>query len=390
MTEHPSTKQLMAIIASFEKPMRPSAPDSYRRLAAAIFERGYASFPDIEDVFHATDARLYNLRHEIAIRDWCSMFDIPLVDVFPQPRATQATCIGSKAVRISDFAKLLMLLERLGYSVDPAPYVELLTPQLCIQNHVTCAELSVILYKKERQKMVPLELSIDKPWPDTKDVQTMKSETGYQMEAWLGASKQPFHLISRAPKYRRKRAPVRTICAMCGVEWYRGDPDSSALHRRQHKERLTYLEPKPVPRFVSSLAESRDEGELVLSESASWKHREIYQRALAFRRKFAFDFVQWGSPKGDDDPSVHGFLFAGPGDVIAGACAFRLREYEGRTWWGLQWVWVAPNFRRKGLLSSRWAMFRERFGNYHIETPLSKGMQSFLSKHDISALAAED
>lgn len=390
MAENPSAEQLKAIIASLGKPIRRPTPNSSRRLAATIVARGYASFPDIEDVFHATDVRLDNMRYEVDIRAWCSIFDIPLVAVYPRPRAKQATCIGSESVRSADLVELLIQLERLGYAVDPMPYVELLAPQVRIQDHVTHAELSVLRYTKERQKMVPLALSINRPWPETESIQRQKTVTGYKLEAWLDGNDQPFHLIVRAPKFRRKPEPVRTVCAICGVEWYRGDTDSSALHRRQHKERLAYIEPTQAPEFVRALAENRDGAELVTHDSARWKHREIYQRALAFRREFGYDFVQWGSPKGDDDLNVHGFLFTGPGDVIAGACAFRLREQKGRTWWGLQWVWVAPKFRRSGLLSSRWPMFREKFGDFVVESPLSKAMQGFLAKHDDAVLAEED
>lgn len=390
MADNPSAEQLKAIVASLGKPLRRPNQASAQRLAITIMKRGWASFADIDDIFYATDARLDDMRHEVDVRAWCSMFDIPPVAVYPRPRAKQATFIGSESVRTADLAELLIQLERVGYAVDPMPYVEQLEPGLHTQDDVTHAELSVLRYKKERQRTVPLGLSIDRPWPETESIRTLTTATGYKLDAWFDGSDQPFHLVIRAPKYRRRPEPVKTICAVCGVEWYRGDPDSSAAHRSAHKQRLGYLEPAPGPQFVAALAEDRDAAELVSHSSARWKHKEIYQRALAFRREFGYDFVQWQSPKGDKDPNVHGFLFAGPNDVIAGACAFRLREHEGRTWWGLQWVWVAPKFRRSGLLSSRWPMFRERFGNFQVESPLSKAMQGFLAKHDDTVLAEED
>ncbi|QRG07161.1 hypothetical protein EZH22_01560 [Xanthobacter dioxanivorans] len=390
MAENPSAEQLTAIVASLGKTLRLPNHASAQRLAANIVERGWASFADIEDIFYATDVRLDDLRHDVDVRAWCTIFDVPLVAVYPRPRAKQATFISSESVRAADVTELLIQLERVGYAVDPMPYVELLEPRLRTQDHVTRAELSVLRYKKERQRTVALTLSLNWPWPDTESIQKRTLATGYKLEAWFDGNDQPIHLTVRAPKYRRRPEPVKTVCAVCGVEWYRGDPDSSAAHRSAHKQRLGYLEPAPVPQFVAALAEDRDAAELVSHSSARWKHKEIYQRALAFQREFRYDFVQWLSPKGDKDPNVHGFLFAGPGDVIAGACAFRLREHEGRTWWGLQWVWVAPKFRCSGLLSSRWPMFREKFGSFVVESPLSKAMQGFLAKHDDIVLAAED
>ncbi|MEI5668927.1 hypothetical protein WBO78_28530 [Bosea sp. CCNWLW174] len=389
MAENPNAEQLKAIVASLGKPVRLPNIASAQRLAAAIVERGRASFADIEDIFYATDIRLDDMRHDVDVRAWCSIFDIPLVAVYPRPRAKQATFIGSESVRAADLAELLIQLERAGYAVDPMPYAELLESLLRTQEDVTHAELSVLRYKKERQRTVPLTLSLNWPWPDTESIQKRTLATGYKMEASFDGNDQPIHLTVRAPKYRRRPEPVKTICAVCGVEWYRGDPDSSAAHRSAHKQRLGYLEPAPVLQFVAALAEDKDAAKLVSHSSARWKHMEIYQRALAFRREFRYDFVQWLSPKGDKDPNVHGFLFAGPGDVVAGACAFRLRMHEGRTWWGLQWVWVAPKFRRSGLLSSRWPMFREKFGRFVVESPVSEAMQGFLAKHDDAVLAEE-
>jgi hypothetical protein len=67
---------------------------------------------------------------------------------------------------------------------------------------------------------------------------------------------------------------------------------------------------------------------------------------------------------------------------ILGAISFRWREPRDEpAFWGLQWVWIAPKMRRRGILSSRWAVFRERFGDFVVESPVSETMQAFLSKH---------
>ena len=99
--------------------------------------------------------------------------------------------------------------------------------------------------------------------------------------------------------------------------------------------------------------------------------------------------MQWGSPEGDDDPKVHGFLFNDGSEVfghgaIAGTCAFRWREWKNRPpSWGLQWIWVAPKARRHGILSRRWPMLRARFGAFVIEPPLSAAMAAFAAKHAV-------
>jgi hypothetical protein len=154
------------------------------------------------------------------------------------------------------------------------------------------------------------------------------------------------------------------------------------------------LEPSPDPRFLEALA-NQPEPELVTSASPQWRHQAIYARALTFQREFGYDFVQWGSPEGDDDPKVHGFLFNDDSGVfghgaIAGACAFRWREWKNRPpSWGLQWIWVAPKARRHGILSRRWPMLRARFGDFVIEPPLSEAMAAFAAKHDVQKRRCE-
>ena len=109
-------------------------------------------------------------------------------------------------------------------------------------------------------------------------------------------------------------------------------------------------------------------------------HKHMVQRARRFKRELGYDFVQWGYP--ERDPRARGFLFNddtgtfGNGAVV-GACAFRWRGTE----WGLQFIWITPKARRKGVLSRRWGRFREQFGEFVIEPPLSASMEAFAEKH---------
>lgn len=87
--------------------------------------------------------------------------------------------------------------------------------------------------------------------------------------------------------------------------------------------------------------------ELLTSKSPAWKHKEIYIRALAFRREFQYDFVQWQSEKGDSDPDVHGFLFSDISGIVVGACCFRSRKKEEtQNRWVLDWIWICPKERK--------------------------------------------
>ena len=137
-------------------------------------------------------------------------------------------------------------------------------------------------------------------------------------------------------------------------------------------------EPKPDEKFLDLLASAEDP-ELVRIGSPFWMHRRMFDIARRFKREFGYDFIQWGKP--DRDPKAHGFLFNddtgtfGNGAIIGG-CAFRWRDDH----WGLQFIWIAPKARRKGVLSRRWERFREQFGEFEIEPPLSEAMKTFAEK----------
>jgi hypothetical protein len=129
----------------------------------------------------------------------------------------------------------------------------------------------------------------------------------------------------------------------------------------------------------------------VTSRSPRALGKAVYRLAQFFRREFRYDFVQYGYEGRDADPTHRAFLWPHPeagwcGDAfevpLVGACCFRWRD----DWPGvapghaLQWVWFHPYHRRQGLLSEAWPAFREQFGNFVTEPPLSAAMKAFLAK----------
>ena len=48
--------------------------------------------------------------------------------------------------------------------------------------------------------------------------------------------------------------------------------------------------------------------------------------------------------------------------------------------WHLSCVWIAPAYRRKGVLSKRWPWFVLQYGWFTVEHPLSEAMEAFLFK----------
>jgi hypothetical protein len=121
----------------------------------------------------------------------------------------------------------------------------------------------------------------------------------------------------------------------------------------------------------------------------NWHHRQMFIRALSFQKEFNDASPMWryhnlgkGRYGGETDAGTHGYLFTDMKRRVVGACAFRWRKYRdqpGR--WILQWVWLAPQFRRMGHLESAWLAFRGHYGDFKIQGPVSLHMQAFLRKH---------
>ncbi|WP_181377579.1 hypothetical protein [Pseudomonas aeruginosa] len=116
-----------------------------------------------------------------------------------------------------------------------------------------------------------------------------------------------------------------------------------------------------------------------------WMHQEVLKRAQRFRADFGYDFVQWpGTMSTKATVDWHGYLIpAGADGTIAGACAF-LYETETNpsgSPWTLSWIWLAPKYRRGGLLRERWGRFLEAYGDFRIESPLSPEMEAFVRIH---------
>ncbi|MEM5372841.1 hypothetical protein V4C53_43530 [Paraburkholderia azotifigens] len=118
--------------------------------------------------------------------------------------------------------------------------------------------------------------------------------------------------------------------------------------------------------------------------------------ARYFKRELGFDFMQYGA---DETPASKGYipyeayLFYEPAydrqthwdqrlsQRIFGACCFRQRQTDGRdASWSLDWAWMHPYFRRRQHLTRAWITFEQRYGaGFHVEPPLSLGMEAFLN-----------
>lgn len=284
------------------------------------------------------------------------------------------------ATRCEEAALLVILFERMGFQVDASILVDLLLPKVQDKSKklLSGAELQIIWYHETNGKTAPLALRVE-DYNVEDVVKTIITPSKYKVSISGASEESPDMIEFKSPRYRRNPLYGREMCPECGVEWRRGDPDSSYQHRKAHKEIMHFLDPKPLSEMANEIKNSVAP-EVVNIQSSIWKHKEIYGRARAFKTEMGFDRVQWLLPKRFNDPFREGYLFTNDEGVIIGACSFVREKNEQRIYWVLDWVWVVPSERRKGHLHKRWKSFREKFGDFKISFPVSAEMQSFVRK----------
>jgi hypothetical protein len=136
-----------------------------------------------------------------------------------------------------------------------------------------------------------------------------------------------------------------------------------------------------------SFANSVDEYLAVTPTSPLKLRREVERFAQYFRREFRYDFQQFEAiekPKDQEKPYA-AYLFTNKQNqyprVWAGACCFRWREFKGvEPRWAMQWMWLHPYYRGKGILGRAWDKFHELHENFFCEPPFSPAMEAFLRK----------
>lgn len=339
----------------------------------AVAKRGWAYRTDVEDILLALDRRIDP--HVIDLESFAKQAGFPMRFIRSRPRFVTADWIASDAMSARDLAGLCILLEQCGFLTDATQMVGDLYTEIAERNHLTLAEGDIYGFSKLRHRC-RIALYAKGPLHGMPSEHSWKSAEGYRFECLMRGDLVAMLKI-QGPKWRHQHR-VEITCTVCGMHYTKGDPESSANHRREHQRVTRLLTPRPDPRMSNRLKEVVD-GERVDEAAGVWMHRQMYERALRFKRDFGYDFVQWPfvKKKADINPSWNGYLFSTPAGTIDGACAFSHEDGE----WVLAWVWIRPERQRSGLLSERWPAFVERYGDFWISHPLSAAMQDFLARY---------
>ena len=130
-----------------------------------------------------------------------------------------------------------------------------------------------------------------------------------------------------------------------------------------------------------------DSAALVTANSPEHVLAAVHQLALYFRREMRFDFPQFFDPTEATDEAFRrqpweAWLIPGSPRVdsirplVFGAGVFH--QYESG--WCLDWVWVHPFLRGKGVLRSAWREWTDRYGDFQLSKPISPAMPKFVAR----------
>ncbi|WP_126247822.1 GNAT family N-acetyltransferase [Chitinophaga rhizosphaerae] len=384
ITERQIIEQLWSAL---KLPIRTSRQRPVLNLIAKLFRDGWMLSADLEDLIYALDPRLEEINLDVSKLIAALRFSWEKVCF--RPRSIATGVIEYNALRPEPIAAVLILLEQFGLQTPAYELVNKLLPSLKPRRRkiLTVEELDILWYPRFRGRNSPVALgseNYDGDWIRMREDESLSTPAGYKARLYRHKTDDSMLLDVSAPRPRKLMQTKKMICTECGLEWLKGDPESSLLHRREHKKRLIYLRPLPLSEMIAEMS-INENSELVTSASPMWKHEQMHLRAVAFRREMHFDFPQWVSPENKAavaKTKAHGYLFTNNEQVIVGACSFqpgaRLAEPDR---WALDWVWIAPVYRGKGILDDRWDKFKQQYGNFWVSHPVSEAMQSFLNRH---------
>lgn len=117
--------------------------------------------------------------------------------------------------------------------------------------------------------------------------------------------------------------------------------------------------------------------------------KTMFLLARFFKREFSYDGIQYASYYDiEDDDECHAYMWTldkgkNHEDIKSfafGGFCFRKRSANR---YGLQWIWLHPYLRNRGLLTKHWSSMKEKFGHdFYVEPPYSLPLEKFLNKKE--------
>lgn len=170
-------------------------------------------------------------------------------------------------------------------------------------------------------------------------------------------------------------------CPICNLTYVRELPEDRRFHRSFHRNVVEVFEPRPNA-GMASLYRKHGQFIPVREYSARSLRRRLANISRVFKREFGCDFTMYSE---EGDPG-HGFLITDRDGRALGGGTIRMREYSNApSHWALYWIWVAPSFRREGLLKATWEMAKASYNGIEPDPPFSReAAMFFCGRPDVS------
>jgi hypothetical protein len=162
-------------------------------------------------------------------------------------------------------------------------------------------------------------------------------------------------------------------------------------HDCRHADILRAVNPEPEEKFLHLLKKNKGRPAFVCCASPLWMHKAVYIRSFAFAVEVPGGKIAWAED-GRMPIDCHAYLFGDDTETlgtgaIAGAAGFRLvprsnEQFRSR----LEWIWLCPPVRRKGVLERQWKWLKQNNGDFDFD-PVTEAMLKFSQKRMLTGLA---
>ncbi|WP_158401926.1 hypothetical protein [Celeribacter indicus] len=168
--------------------------------------------------------------------------------------------------------------------------------------------------------------------------------------------------------------PVK--CPDCGYLYVPDHPEDIVRHAEVHEEVTSPDRPNPDSRLAGLV--NPTSGLIIFQRSdQNFLHEKLYGIARRFKREMGYDQADW-APLGYQVPAgAIGAIFSDDeGRALGGAGIYTETPYRDVSHM-IGWIWIAPDFRRKGVLARALPDLAMRFPGALLQFPYSEAMERF-------------
>jgi zinc-finger of acetyl-transferase ESCO len=186
----------------------------------------------------------------------------------------------------------------------------------------------------------------------------------------------PTVLQAQANKRSIMEPFVQVKCPDCGYSYVPDHPKDIMLHAKFHEEFTSPDRPIPDPRLAGLVDPTSG---LIIFQRTDQNvlHEKLYGIARRFKREMGYDQADWAPIGYQVPPGAIGAIFSDDeGRALGGAGIYTETPFRNVSYM-IGWIWIAPDFRRKGVLARALPDLAMRFPGALFQFPYSEAMERF-------------